>query len=198
MSSVDGIGVRTSRVQVEKWDDDALGWVKRRSGLLAPEARDFHRLRVRPYEVIEQGPGNQLLDTTGGAGASSIISRLITTNQVWDQTHCGIAVGDSATGDAATQTDLQAATNKWYEDNDASFPALSGTQVLQAKSSFGASDGNFAWNEWIFFAVVVGTTVITPAASLNANWRAINRKAPAALGTKSSGVWTLTIDLTFT
>jgi len=194
----DGIGVFTSRVLCEKWDDDQAGWAQRRSGLHAPAGADFHRLRVRPYEVMEQGPGNQLLDTTGGAGASSIISRLITTNQVWDQTHCGLAVGDSATADAATQSDLQAASNKWYEDNDASFPALSGTQILQVKASYATGDANFAWNEWGVFAVVVGTTAITPAATLNANWRMINRKAPAALGTKVSGVWTLTIDLTFT
>jgi len=54
--------------------------------------------------------------------------------------------------------------------------------VLTFKSSFGSGDANFAWNEWgIFNDASAGTM--------------LNRKVES-LGTKSSGTWVLTVELT--
>ncbi len=93
---------------------------------------------------------------------------------------CG--VGDSSAAEAATQTDLQAATNKLYKAQNASFPTT-GSQQIVFKCDFGSSDANFAWNE---FTVDNGST---PSKNLN-------RKV-SSQGTKASGqTWTLTLTIT--
>jgi len=189
------------RAYVEKWDQDATLWVARRAGVAKPQARHFQDLRVRPYEVVEgPQPGNQLLDSTPAVGVQDLWKNLLGTyTQAWDQTHSGVAVGDSSTADAANQTDLVAATNKWYEDNDASFPAINGFNGIDFKSSFGAADGNFAWNEYgIIIPGITTPAAITPAATKPTNYTLLNRKSPAALGTKAAGTWTLTVTITLT
>ena len=61
-----------------------------------------------------------------------------------------IGVGDSATAFAATQTDLQASTNKLRKAMEATYPQRSGN-VLTFRSLFGTSDANWAWEEWGVF-----------------------------------------------
>lgn len=94
-----------------------------------------------------------------------------------------IGVGDSSTAFAATQTDLQAATNKLRKAQDASYPQISGN-VVTFRSTFGPSDANFAWAEWgVFNAASAGTMM--------------NRKVDAN-GTKASGqTWQFTVTMTF-
>lgn len=92
-----------------------------------------------------------------------------------------LGVGDSSTAFAATQTDLQASSNKLRKAMDATFPTQS-TNILTFQATYGSSEANFAWNEWgVFNASSSGTM--------------LNRKVES-LGTKSTGSWTLTVSLT--
>jgi hypothetical protein len=136
---------------------------------------EFQRL-FKPYEVIS-GEGNCLLN-------SGI-------DELWDIV-CGdsanhfnnagaqIGVGDSNTAASAAQTDLQAAANKTYKGMDGGYPT-STSQKANFKASFGASDANYAWNEW----------VVKQATSS----KCLNRKVES-LGTKTGGTWTLQVDIT--
>jgi hypothetical protein len=136
---------------------------------------EFHRL-FTPYEVVE-GEGNCLLNTG--------------IDEVWDlvtgasanhfsNADAQIGVGDSDTAADATQTDLQAATNKTYKSMESGYPT-STTQKVTFKSSFGDSEANYAWEEWV---VKQSTSA-----------KCLNRKAES-LGTKSGGTWTLEVDIT--
>lgn len=136
---------------------------------------EFHHL-FRPYEVIE-GEGNCLLNTgidemwdlVTGASANH-----------YDNTGAQIGVGDSSTAADPAQTDLQAATNKTYKGMESGYPT-STAQKATFKSSFGADDANYAWNEWV---VKQSTSAIC-----------LNRKVES-LGTKSAGTWTLEVYIT--
>jgi hypothetical protein len=98
-----------------------------------------------------------------------------------------IGVGDSSTAEAATQTDLQAATNKLrvacspaptHTDGTAS---TNNSQIFVA--TFTSAQANWAWNEWgVFSATSAG--------------RMLNRKVES-LGTKAvNSTWQLTVTLT--
>jgi len=91
-------------------------------------------------------------------------------------------VGDSTTAEAATQTDLQAATNKTYVGMDATYPSRS-AQTVSFRSTYGSAVANYAWQEFI---VRNGATAL----------KDIIRKV-SAQGTKTSGqTWELTIQIT--
>jgi len=130
----------------------------------------------KPYQVIE-GEGNCLLNTG--------------INEMWDlivgdsanhfnNASAQIGVGDSNTAASATQTDLQAATNKTYKGMETGYPT-STSQKATFKASFGASEANYTWNEWVVKHASSG--------------KCLNRKVDA-LGTKSSGTWTLEVSIT--
>lgn len=95
-----------------------------------------------------------------------------------------IGVGDSSTAFAATQTDLQASTNKLRKAMDATYPQLA-ANVQTFRSTFGTSEANWAWNEWgTFNASPTGGTML-------------NRKV-SSLGTKTSAQsWQFTTTLTW-
>jgi len=136
---------------------------------------EFHQL-FEPYQVIE-GEGNCLLNTgidelwdlVTGASANH-----------FDNTNTQIGVGDSSTAANATQTDLQATTNKTYKGMETGYPT-STSQKATFKASFGSSDANYAWNEWVVKHSTTG--------------KCLNRKVES-LGTKSSGTWTLEVSIT--
>jgi hypothetical protein len=97
---------------------------------------------------------SELYNDTGGAGASSLIS--------------------------PTETDL-AGGSKTYKGMEATFPT-STTQKITLKSSFGSSDANYEWKEWV---VKQSTSA-----------KCLNRKV-SAMGTKASGsTWTLEVTIT--
>jgi hypothetical protein len=56
---------------------------------------------------------------------------------------------------------------------------------MELKSSFADGEANWVWNEWATFNAASGATSM------------LNRKV-ASMGTKASGVWTLTVTLTLT
>lgn len=64
----------------------------------------------------------------------------------FDNTNARLGVGDSNTAFADTQTDLQAATNKLRKGMEATYPTRSVREITW-KSSFGASEANWAWLE---------------------------------------------------
>ena len=139
---------------------------------------EFHKL-FKPYEVIEI-EDNCLLNT-GIDEVWDLVTGVVSgATHIYDNAAATIGVGDSTTAADATQTDLQAATNKTYKAMEAGYPT-STTQKATFKSSFGSADANYAWNEWV---VKQSTSAIC-----------LNRKVES-LGTKSTGTWTLEVDIT--
>jgi len=94
-----------------------------------------------------------------------------------------LGVGDSTTAEAASQTGLQAATNKTYKAMQASYPSRS-AQTITWRSVFAAGDANYAWQEF---------TIVNASTDTGTN---LNRKV-SNQGTKASGqTWTLDMTLT--
>lgn len=58
-----------------------------------------------------------------------------------------LGIGDSTTAAAATQTGLQAATNKAYIAMDTGYPQVSG-QTVTFRGTAGPAIANFAWKEY--------------------------------------------------
>lgn len=145
------------------------------------------------YEVIER-EGNLLM--YGGASClwQCLIGNGTTTAgqslTYFSNAQAAIGVGDSSTAAAATQTNLQAASNKLRKAMDATFPThtdgvVVGSATITFKSTFATSDANFAWAEW---GVFNSTT--------DAVGRMLNRKVES-LGTKTSAAsWVFTVTLT--
>jgi hypothetical protein len=141
-----------------------------------PGGADEFTRNFKPYEV-KNGEGNCLLNTG--------------TDEIWDLV-CGdsanhfnnaaaqIGVGDSNTAADSSQTDLQAASNKTYKGMDSGYP-ISTAQKATFKASFGASEANYAWNEWVV--------------KQSSSGKCLNRKAEN-LGTKSGGTWVLQVEIT--
>jgi hypothetical protein len=102
----------------------------------------------------------------------------------WDNSNARLGVGDSNTAESATQTGLQAATNKTFKAMDPGYPQRS-NQTAEWRATFGSADANYAWEEY---------TVVNAADDTGDN---LNRKT-ASKGTKSSGeTWTLSLQITF-
>jgi hypothetical protein len=127
---------------------------------------------------------NRMLNLTiagGGQALTNTATRLGTGN----------GVGTAAVGD----TDLSAAAgsaNRWFQVMDATFPSVA-TNVLTAKATWATGDGNYAWNEW---GLDVGTPTVTSGNTVAA--LLFNHKTSAALGTKTTGTWVLTVTVTVT
>jgi hypothetical protein len=104
------------------------------------------------------------------------------TGTAFNNANAYIGVGDSSTAFAATQTDLQASTNKMRKAMDATYPTSSTNQMV-FRSTFSTGDANWAWAEWGVFNASSGGTMLS-------------RKVEA-LGTKSSAqAWQFTVTLT--
>jgi hypothetical protein len=146
---------------------------------------------VTPYEVLER-EGNMLVY----GGVSNLWQCLIgngtgtsaQTLTFFNNSNAHLAVGDSATAAAATQTDLVAATNKLRRPMEATYPThtdgtVVGAATITFRSVFGTSDANWVWNEWGIF-------------NGSSGGRMLNRKVDS-LGTKTSAAtWTFTVTIT--
>lgn len=96
-----------------------------------------------------------------------------------------LGVGDSNAVAAATQTALQATTNKLYKTMETGYPQVLNQSVV-FRSVFGSTDANFAWEE---FSVMNGADETTA--------KNLNRKV-SSQGTKASGqTWQLDLTITF-
>ena len=93
-----------------------------------------------------------------------------------------LGVGDSTTAAAASQTDLQAATNKTYQAMDATFPTQGTSQLITFRATFAGGSANYHWQEYISDNGTAG--------------HAMNRLV-SDQGTKTSGQsWQLTLTVT--
>jgi len=102
----------------------------------------------------------------------------------FDNTNAYIGAGDSNTAADPAQTGLQASTNKLYKAMDATYPQGPSAQKVTWRSTFGASEANFAWNE------------ITVANGNSDSAKNLNRKVQV-MGTKASpAVWIPSLELT--
>jgi hypothetical protein len=162
-----GEGMRlTTRCVIDKYEGDyASEAVAQAAG-----AKPYERLIIDGNLALNAGLA-LMLDLLIAAGGTSFANA-----------NARLAVGDSSTAAAASQTDLQAATNKLRKAMDATFPSRS-SQTLTFKSTFATGDANFAWNEWGIANSSSGATML-------------NRKVES-MGTKSAGqTWVMTATVT--
>ncbi len=110
--------------------------------------------------------------------AKTIIGESVTT---FAEANAYLGVGDSTTAFAASQTDLQAVSNKLRKAMDTGYPQRT-NNALKFKATFGDSDANFAWQEWGVFNASSGGTMA-------------NRKVESK-GTKDGGSWVFEVTLT--
>ncbi|MDA8155560.1 MAG: hypothetical protein M0Z52_03770 [Actinomycetota bacterium] len=100
----------------------------------------------------------------------------------FNATDAEIGVGDNNTAPAASQTDLQATTNKTYVGLAGGYPTTPSSASVQFQASFGSSSANYAWNEIV---------VKNSSSSICLN-RTTN--GGSGWGTKASGTtWVVTV-----
>lgn len=183
-------GFGTTHWQVQRWDEHQTAWVAHRAGIAVPQAADFAKLRVAPYDASEF-VGN-LITNAGWTRLMNLLTNQGST-QALDATHARIGVGNGTTpAEAYADTDLAASagsTNRWFQL--VSGAGTLGTRTLAFAATFASADGNFAWNEaGLDFGTASGNTVTAPL---------LNHKVGIAQGTKASGqTWTATATLTWT
>jgi hypothetical protein len=94
-----------------------------------------------------------------------------------------IGVGDSNTAAAATQTNLQASTNKYYQNVDSGYPTYGSSQYATWRVTVASANANYAWNEIIVGNGSSGGTVLN--------------RLVQSMGTKASGTsWVATLQIT--
>ncbi len=158
-------------------DPDDRYYKAARSGI--PMSVLVRRFKSRLYET-RRFSGNLLLNA--GIDEMWLLVQGSATPTNFNNANARIGVGDSTTAAAATQTDLQAATNFLWKAQDSGYPTESAQQSTW-RSTFASADANFAWNE-------IGVD------NGSARHKLINRKVQS-MGTKASGTsWTATLQIT--
>lgn len=146
----------------------------------------FAKLGMKP-EVELAVPGNLLVNE----GIQRLLDLLIAAGgTAYNNANAYLGVGDSSAAEAATQTELQAATNRFYKAMVASYPQRT-AQTVDWRSDFTTSEANYAWNEW---SCAAGATTAS-GSGFTTGTTNLNRKVQS-LGTKASGTWTLTGSVT--
>lgn len=134
----------------------------------------------KPFKVeeIEQNlalnEGINLLWTLvcGGAGTA------------YNNANSYIGVGDSTAAAVATQTGLQAVTNKLYKKVEAGYPTYGSNQKAVWRAVFNGNEANYAWQEF---------SLSNSDSDTGTN---LNRKV-SNQGTKiTSQIWTLQLEIT--
>lgn len=179
----------TVHAHVDRYDADQVSWAQARTGSDSLSGDIMARL-TGPASSTADVHGNLLLT----AGLNRLMSLLTGAGgQTMTATSTRLGVGNSATAEAAGQTDLQApagATNRWFQVMDATYPQLAGG-VITLKSTFGVNDANFTWNEW---GADIGMPTVTNGTTVNP--LLFNRKV-VSLNVKASGaLWAFTVTLT--
>lgn len=152
-------------------------------------------------------PSSQTLTGIGNlqliGGASVFWQRLITISASTSSTGAGlqafstanavIGVSSSTAAPAAANTYLAAtSSNDWQGMTASSYPnhtdsvSSTGARTCQFQAQWTATQGNHSWQSWM-----------VRSHSSSGSGRALNH-ALASLGTKTTGTWTLTVDLTLT
>ena len=135
----------------------------------------------QPYEVCSDVQ-NIILDT----GANEMLKLIggVSGATAFSAANAKIYVGSDSTAEAASQTGVIATTNRAYAAMDSGYPSVSGRTIV-FRASFDDATANFAWNE----------AAITNGSGTGAI--AMNRKV-SALGTKTTGTWTLQLTISLT
>jgi len=134
---------------------------------LLPEQKVF----IPGNILLTEGITEALLLITGGAATA------------FNNANSRLGVGDSNAASVANMLGLQAATNKTLKGMEATYPQVSGTQMV-FRSVFGGSDANYDWNE---FTIVNGPTELTDE-NLNRKVQASGSKAPGQIWTLDSAI----------
>lgn len=173
---------------VQKWTDEQVAHVAKLTGIANPSG-DLLAAHLKPYEIAVSE--KNLLTTAGLTRITSLITAA--GGQGLTNTSARLGVGNGVGTAAIGDTDLSAAAgsaNRWFQVMDATYPQTA-AGVITAKATFASADGNFAWNEW---GLDIGTPAVTSGATVNATL--LNHKTSAALGTKTTGSWALTVTVT--
>jgi hypothetical protein len=146
--------------------------IKRYADEKAFEAdNSFNTSEVEGNLLLNEGITELLTLLTGGTATA------------FSNANAYIGVGDSNTAASASQTGLQASTNKAYVGMEANYPSVS-NQTVTARSVFGSGVGNFSWQEMTF------------ANGNSDSSKNLNRKV-SDQGTKVSGqIWTIDLAIT--
>src|SRR4051812_22678210 len=154
-------------------------------GISSQVLRDVFNLT--PEEGEEEIDGNLLVNE----GIARLLDLLIAAGgTAYNAAGAFIGVGDSNTAEAATQTELQAATNRFYKAMNATFPSRA-SQTVSWASDFTSAEANYVWAEW---SIAAGATTASGSGFTTGTTK-LNRKGQA-LCTKSTGTWTLTAQVT--
>jgi hypothetical protein len=181
----------------EKWSEDACEFARKKLIVpkFAPVSSALLRHLVGAAEEELEVHGNLLLNEGIQRLQDMSMIATVTSNQVagnpWSNANAFLGVGDSNTAEAATQTELQAATNRFYKAMNATYPSRA-SQTVSFQSDYTTTEANWAWAEW---SIAAGATTASGAGFTQGTTN-LQRKV-AALGTKSSGTWTLTAQVTF-
>jgi hypothetical protein len=150
-----------------------------RQGLPTAELERLFKARLVKHQTFE---GNLLLNEGINAAWTLICGGGGT---AFNNANSYIGAGDSNTTANASQTALQASTNKLYKAMDGGYPTYGSSQYAVWRATFGTGDANFSWQE------------ITVANGNSDSATNLNRKVQD-MGTKTSAVsrvTTLTITL---
>jgi hypothetical protein len=117
------------------------------------------------------------------SGRNAIAAALVADSfTAFDNGNAYIGAGDSNTAFSASQTDLQASSNKLRKGMEATYPQRT-DNVMTFRSLFGTSDANWNWLEWGIFNASSAGTMLT--------------RKQEDLGTKTSAQsWQFTAELT--
>lgn len=200
---------------VEKWSEEAVEYGRKKcesmglTHIVSPHGDNAFgllpidkgissallRALVCPPEEEAEVVGNMLLNEGIQRLEDLTMIATVLTNQTaanaWGNTNAYLGVGDSSTAEAATQTDLQAATNHFYKVMNATYPSRA-SQTVTFQADFVTAEANFAWAEWTISAGATGVS----GGGFTTGTTNLNRKV-ASLGTKSTGTWTLSATITF-
>lgn len=166
--------------QIDKFNDPAgeVAFALQAGLPLATATRIFKSAFLESEQIesniaLNEGLG-ELIDLLCGLGSPTAYSNA----------NARLGVGDSNASEAATQTGLQASTNKTFKAMDSGYPART-NQTVEFRATFGGSEANYSWQEY---------TVVNASSDAGKN---LNRKV-ADKGTKASGeTWTLSLQITF-
>ncbi len=99
-----------------------------------------------PFEVSVVDKGNVLLNTGINAIWNLVAGEA---EDAFDSGDTLIGVGDDNEAAVATQTDLEAETNKTYKGMEGGYPQVGSDQKFVARAVFGADDANYDWHEFV-------------------------------------------------
>lgn len=177
----------------EKWSDDAVDFAAKKLDIIKDAvSSSILRKYVGKAEEFTEVPSNLLLNE-GIVVLLALLTASSTATVPYNAANSFIGVGDTATAASASQTELQAsqnASNRFYKGMNSTYPSTS-SQTTSWQSDFTTSEANFVWNEW---SITAGATTSSGSGYL-VGTNNLNRKV-ASLGTKTSGTWTLTGQIT--